>query len=113
MPFTPLVALGTIVFCLINFLKAARVGDWSSVTTQLAAWVAGVVGVVLAAHTDFAHGIAFGDFTLNNVNGPSQVFLGLVASSALGVVTELKKAIDNTDSAAQPPLLPPAVPPNP
>lgn len=106
MPFATLTAMGTLVFCVVNFLKSLTSKNWSSAITQLVAWAAGVFVVVLAAKTDYAAGVTFGDRTLDTLNGPSVIFLGLIASSILGTVTEIKKAIDTSDSAAQPPLIP-------
>lgn len=107
MPVAPLAAIGTIVFCLMNFMKALTSKNFSAAITQVIAWLSGVIAVTLAAHTDYASGVTFGDLSLEKLNGPSHVFLGLIASSILGTVHELKRAIDNRDSAVQPPLIPP------
>lgn len=107
MPFVPLLALGSLVFTLINWLKALTNRDWPGATTQAIAWVAGIVAVVLVAHTDYAAGVVFGDRALDQLNGASLVFIGLSAASLLGVVNEVKKAVDNHDTAAQPPLFGP------
>lgn len=110
MPLVPLVALGTVVFSFVNVLKFASARQWNAVVTQLIAWAAGIAGVFLAGATQFASGIAVGDVSLSNLNGSSKLFLGLIATSLLSTVNEIKKAIDATDSAATPPLLPNADP---
>jgi len=107
MPFTPLVAMGALVFTIINFLKNLTNRQWSAVLTQLAAWAAGVVVVMLFAQTDWADTITFGGVALSSLNGASQFVIGLMAASIFGVVREVVKAIDSTDSAAKPPLIPP------
>lgn len=107
MPFVPLAAMGALVFTLVNLLKNLRAGKWSPVVTQLIAWLAGVVVVVLFAQTDWAATIAFGGQALSDLNGSSQFVIGLMASSIFGVATEVIKAVDNTDSAAKSPLIPP------
>lgn len=106
MPVLPLAAMGTIVFCLMNFLKSLTSKNFKAAVTQVIAWISGVITVALAAHTDYASGVSFGDLSLEKLNGPSQIFLGLIASSILGTVHEIKKAIDTSDSAKQPPLIP-------
>lgn len=108
MPIVPLVALGTVVFSFVNVLKFASGKQWNSVVTQLIAWAAGIAGIFLAGATQFAAGINVGDMTLETLNGPSKFFLGLVATSLLSTLNEFKKAIDSTDSAATPPLVPSA-----
>lgn len=107
MPFVPLVAMGSLVFVLVNFLKSLTSKNFSSAITQLIAWASGVLVVALVAHTDFADTITVGEAgALSALNGTSQFFVGLMAASIFGVVTEVKKAIDGHDSAAQPPLVP-------
>jgi len=108
MPFVPMVAMGSIVFCLINLLKNLTNKNWNPVVTQLIAWVAGVVVVMLFAQTDWAETLTFGDRSLASLNGSSLFVIGLMASSILGVVNEVKKALDDHDSAVQPPLIPPS-----
>jgi hypothetical protein len=111
MSLTPLVAVGTLVFTVVNFLTYLRSRNWNGALTQLIAWVAGVVGIVLAAHSQYASQITFGTQKLSGASWWTQVFLGLIATSLLSTFNELKKAIDSTDSAKKAPLLPP--PPRP
>lgn len=110
MPFVPLVAMGAIVYTLINFLKNLVNKLFSPVLTQLIAWFAGVVVTVGFASTDWADTITFGDRALSSLNGSSQVVIGLMASSLFGVVREAVKAVDSSDSATKPPLVPGAPP---
>lgn len=104
MPFSPILVLGSLVFTFINFLKSCTNKNWSAATTQGIAWLSGIIAVFLAAQTDWAGGIVFGDRSLAAMNNASLVLVGLMASSLLGVVNEVKKALDNTDSARQPEL---------
>lgn len=108
MPLVPLVALGTIVFNLVNVMKFATARQWSAVLTQCIAWAAGIIGIFMAGSTDFASGISVGDIALADLNTPSKIFLGLVATSLLSTFNELKKAIDSNDSAVKPELIPSA-----
>jgi ABC-type glucose/galactose transport system permease subunit len=106
MSITPLVALGTLVFTFVNFLRFLAARNWSAVLTQLIAWAAGIAGVFLLKATDFASGIKIGDLTLDKVGFWSALLVGLLATSLLSTVNEVKKAIDNKDSAQVPALLP-------
>lgn len=106
MPVAPLAAIGTIVFTFVNFIKALTSKNFSAALTQVVAWLSGVVAVVLAAKTDLAAGLDLGSLSLDKLDGLTQVFLGVISSSILGTVHEIKKAIDTSDSAAQPPLIP-------
>ena len=106
MPFVPLVEMGALVFCLVNFLKNLKAGLWSPVLTQLIAWVAGVLVVVFYAQTDWADKITFGDTALSSLNASSQIAIGLAASSIFGVVTQAIKALDTSDSAKTPEMIP-------
>lgn len=102
-----LIALGAIVFALINFLKYVRVGDWNSAGTQLIVWISGIAVVAVGAQAAIANGLEVPGttFTLARLDFWSQVLVGLQASSLFGAVNELKKAIDNTDTASKPALL--------
>lgn len=106
--FAPTVALIALVTTTINALRYARGRDWSGAGTIAAAWVAGVAAVMIAAQTDFASGIAVGDRTLEGLNIYSQLFVGLSVASAGSFLTDLKKAVDNEDSAVKPHLFPPS-----
>jgi hypothetical protein len=121
MEFTGLVALGTLVFALVNFLKytraaiypdgvageraAGRMKGLNGMLTQVIAWSAGIGGVFLASTTGFAQDITIGTHTLGSMSGWTKVFFGLIATSLLTTFNEAKKALDNTDSARTPSLL--------
>lgn len=107
MEFAPIIAMGLLVVSIINFMKYLRAGNTDGWFTQLVVWVSGVVVVVLAAQTDFAGGISIGDMTLSTLNFWSLVFVGLTLASVGSFAVDLRKAIDNGDSAVKPSLLPP------
>jgi multisubunit Na+/H+ antiporter MnhB subunit len=96
---TPLAAVGTLVFTFVNFLTYLRSANWNGALTQAIAWAAGIAAMMIAAHTQFASQITFGTEKLSRMNWQSQAFLGLIATSILSTVNEVKKAIDGTDSA--------------
>lgn len=106
MEFSPALAMALLVVSIINFLKYAKAKNWSGAMTQIIVWTAGVVVVLLAAQTDFATSISVGDeYTLATLNFASLILIGLTLASIGSFATEIKKAIDNTDSAKKPPLL--------
>jgi hypothetical protein len=106
MSISPIFLLGTLVFTFVNFLRYLVARNWSAVVTQLIAWVSGIVGVFLVRATDFASGITLGNLSLDKLGFWSTFLIGLLATSLLSTVNELKKAIDNNDSAQVPALLP-------
>jgi hypothetical protein len=108
--FVPLAAALALVWKLVDWAKALRVRDWNAVLTQLAVWVAGVFVIWLLASTDFAAGVKIGSMALSRLNFASLVLLGMSIGSSGSVAYDFKRAFDNTDSAAQPSLLPASTP---
>lgn len=102
MAFVPILALGTLVFTFVIFLKNVTAQQWRSAVTQLIAWVAGIAGVFLMAATEFASGITIGSTTMDKLGFWSKVIVGLLATSLLSTLNELKKALDTTDTAVVP-----------
>lgn len=78
----------------------------SGVLTQLTAWVGGVVATSIYAHSDFAHNVLIGSQTLEKFNGMTLTIIGLMAGSAGSLIHDIQQAIDSTDSAIKPPLVP-------
>lgn len=104
--FIPVIAMGALTLKLIDFLRYVRAADINGICTQLAAWIAGVVVVLLVAQTDWADGISVGDMNLHTLGFWSLVFYGLSAGSGASLVKDSLKAVDNTNSAAIPTLVP-------
>lgn len=113
MDFAPAVAMAVLVMKVVDFLRYARNRDLNGVLTQASAWVAGVIAVTLAAHTNWAKALPIGDMRLSELNLAAQVFVGLFAGSTGSLLTDFRKAVDNTTSSAVPTLLDttPAAPP--
>jgi hypothetical protein len=111
MEFIPLVQMAVLVFAIINFLKAVKAKDANASLTQIIVWIAGVAVVFLAAQTDFAEGIMIGDQALTALNVWSLLFIGLTISSLATFGTEVKKALDVSDSARTPNLVTDKAPP--
>lgn len=102
MEFAPIVALGTLVYTFVIFLKNLSAQQWRPVLTQVIAWLAGIGGIFIMAATQFADGISVGDATLAGLDFWSKLVVGLLATSLLSTLHEFKKAIDRTDTAAVP-----------
>lgn len=106
MEFLPVVAMATLTLKLIDFLRYVRAADLNGIVTQLAAWLAGVIVVLLVAQTAWADGIAIGDMNLSTLGFWSLVFYGLGAGSSASAIKDTIKAVDNTNSTVQPGLVP-------
>lgn len=106
MEFVPIVAMGALVFTLIDFLRSLTNKAYKTALTQLISWVAGVAVVLFVAKTDFASGVVVGDKPLDVIDIYGLIFIGLMASSIFGVAKSAIQAIDNTDSAKTPPMFP-------
>lgn len=102
------ISLTALVYTLTQWLKSVTNGQWNAVLTQVVAWAAGVIGVVLYAHSAWGPGVHVGSVSLASLNGVSQVLVGLGVASTASAAHDAKKAVDNSDSAATPPLIPPA-----
>jgi hypothetical protein len=90
----------------IDFLRYARAGDLNGVGTQVCTWVSGVVVLLLVSQTEWAARMDIGGFPLSRLGFWSQVFYGLSAASVASVAKDTLKAVDNTNSAQIPTLLP-------
>ncbi len=106
MEFIPVVAMATLIFKLVDFLRYCKAADVNGITTQLASWVAGVLVVLLVAQTDWAAGISVGDMNLATLGFWSLVFYGLSVGSAASLAKDTLKAVDNHNTMAIPTLLP-------
>ena len=101
----PLVALTGLISSVINFVKYISARDKNGIVTQVAVWLAGVLAVVLFAHTAFADTVPVGGVSLDQVNVWTQIFVGLTIGGVASFATDVRKALDNNDTAAKPPLV--------
>jgi hypothetical protein len=111
-------ALGTVVFTAILLMRNAvawiRLGNdpsvsrlpfGSGVVTQVIVWGAGILAVYLVDFTGLGGAFSIGGKSVVALGGWAKVMIGLMSASTLSTVNEIKKALDNTDSAKAPPLL--------
>jgi hypothetical protein len=123
--FGQITALGTVVFTAVLILRnisafirlqkndygdpkgaaRTRLRAESAIVTQLVAWTAGVLAVYLLDWLGFRGAFSLGGKDLAKLAVGQKIAIGLMASSTLSTVNELKKAFDNTDSARAPSLL--------
>lgn len=102
----PLIAFATLGLKVVDFLRYAKAADMNGVTTQLISWIAGIAVVMLAAHTQWATGIApVGDTALASYGIWDQVFAGLAMGSSASFLKDTLKSVDNANSSAIPTLL--------
>ncbi len=111
MEFVPIGVMLATVGKVVDFVRYVRAGDRNAIAIQILAWAAGFGVVALAAQTPWAAGLDFGGFTLDRLNLASQLLVGISIGSSMSLVADFKKAVDNSQSAAVPPLLGPPAPP--
>lgn len=103
------VVFATLVLKVVDFLRQVFNfrSNVSAIATQAAAWIGGVILVVLGAHASATEAIVLPGVnqTLGALDGASQVLVGLLVASLASTIVDVKQAIDGSDSAAKPPLL--------
>jgi len=98
-----------LVTAAVNFVKNIRAGDLNGWLTQLVVWAAGIGTAALLAASDVANTFDLGNgLTLDNVNGATLILVGLGIGSTAMLANDFKKAIDSSDSAVKPDLVPPS-----
>ena len=104
------VGLVALVWKFIDFLR--NVTSWSdpaarkNVITQVCAWVAGLAAVLLYGESQLGESVTVGTKTLEDADTATKIIIGLMVASLASATVDIKKAIDGSDSAKQPPLLP-------
>lgn len=106
MEFIPTAMLLALVWKFVDFLKALTNKQTNTAVTQLVVWAGGIAAVFLAGASQFAPEINVGTHTLEALDGATKLFVGLMIGSATSAAFDVKKALDGSDSAAQPKLLP-------
>ncbi|HET9186961.1 MAG TPA: hypothetical protein VFN80_03335 [Acidothermaceae bacterium] len=88
--------------------RAARAGALNGILTLVLGSVLGVGIVFLMDVTSWTNEIKFGTLTLVTMSFWEKVVLGLVLTSLASTVFDFKKAVDRTDTASTPDILPAA-----
>lgn len=102
--FLPLAAAGALLLKAVDMLKYLMNQDKRWVT-QLVVWVAGIGLTFLLAESTFGPSIEIANHSLASLNGAARILAGLSLASLTSVTVDFKKAFDNSDSAATPPLV--------
>lgn len=95
-----------LVWKFTDFLKHVSAKDWNGVVTQVLAWAAAFVALVLFAHSAYGGHLVIHGLRFDHVSWTDQLLAALMIGSAGSVGYDFKKALDQTDSAAVPRLLP-------
>lgn len=107
-----IILFSTLTIQLVDFAREIAGGKAyrSSVVTQLLAWIVGIVIIWLGANAAVTAELTLPgiDTPLGLLDGGSIILVGLLASSLASSIVDVKSAIDGSDSAAKPPLLPDA-----
>lgn len=101
--FVPALALLALVKTIVDLVRRVQEGgspQHKAAVLQLLAWMAGVLVVVLFAHSDWAESIPFGSMTLAHMNLWSQIIGGLTVGSAAMLAKDTLNAVDNTRTSA-------------
>lgn len=89
--------------------QATSPGGRGAAATQVVVWLVAIGVLVLAAHATVTADLVLPVTAtrLGDLDLASFVVLGLIAGSTGSVVYDFKKALDDADSAAEPPLFGP------
>lgn len=109
MDFVPLLVMTALVKKVVDFVKYVVNGDVNALVTQLVAWGMGIALAFIAANSDWAESILINSIPLAALSGWSLVFVGVNIASLAGFGWDAIKAIDGSNSAIVPDLLPPVV----
>lgn len=92
----------------VSVIKELANKNFNAAITQLVVWVVGFIAVVLAAHAAVTEALVVPGLTvpLGSLDWPSEVLLAWILGSTGSFIFDFKKAIDSTDSSAEPSLLP-------
>lgn len=109
-PFTAVALFIAALYAAQNLLRYAKAKDWNGCIGILVAAVTGIGVVALGAHSAVTAGMHLiqGAPALGNLDGGSQALLGITIGSAGTVLADGRNALDNSTSAAKPPIAGPS-----
>lgn len=98
-------SLAALVWKFISVFKDLTGGRPRGAMTQAITWLAGIAAVALAAQADVAENmVVFGTMRLGELDAYSLILAGIALGSTASVSYDIKKAVDQTDSAVEPRL---------
>lgn len=94
----------------VSTLKSATNRRWGDVLTQVVTWLGCLVVLILAAEAELVEAVKLNEngATLGSIDFASKLYLALFVGSGASVAYDVKKAVDRSDSAVEPKLLPPS-----
>lgn len=103
---TGVIGLVALVWKFIDFLKQLTPPDknYNAAITQVVVWVSGIAAVFLFGASQFGDSVSVGAHSLDKMDTPTKLILGLMIGSIASSTVDFKQAFDNTDSSKQPPL---------
>jgi hypothetical protein len=109
MDFVPLLVMTALVKKGVDFVKYVANRDVNAVVTQIVAWGMGIALAFIAANSAWAESILINGIPLSVLSGWSLAFVGVNIASLAGFGWDTIKALDGSNSAVIPDLLPPVV----
>jgi hypothetical protein len=97
---------GAFILKVVDLVKYVVAGDWNGFLTLVLTWGVGVLAVLLFIETAWGDEAKLGDQTLDQLNFQAKLVFALAAPSIAAVLYDAKKAVDKTDTASTPRLLP-------
>ena len=94
----------------VDLIKYVRAKDANGAITQLAVWLMGIGVVLLVRASDFAAQWDVGGVLLSDAKIGTCILAGFGLGALAMLANDGIKAVDSSQSARKPPLLPPAPP---
>jgi len=100
--------IGALAYKLVDFVKFLTNRDKNALITQAAAWIIGILVVVMSSLSNIFEGFVLPGMTtaINDLDVFSLVIIGMSLQSVMGITFDFKKAIDGSDSAVVPTIIP-------
>lgn len=99
-----LASLAALVVKIVSVAKALG-KDTNYVLTQALTWLVSIALLFVAANATLTEQLVFAEHALGSLDGWSLVLAGLQLGSLGSFAYDVKKAVDRSDSAAEPKLL--------
>lgn len=98
-----LALVAAIITKFVDFSRYVKNGDKNGALTQIYVWVVSVLTTLAFAKSGLMSDVVlpFSDMPFEQYGLIAQILIGLAPGSLGSVVVDLRKAVDNTDSAKQ------------
>jgi hypothetical protein len=101
-----LVALGLLASQLTTLFRFVQAAQWSSAFTTVLPWVTAFLALLLGAQAEATSSLTLPGFneSIGDLDIASLFYAAVVVGSTGGFAHKAVKAVDNTQSAAEPPV---------